>query len=208
LRGGPALRRRELRMRRGVVPERLLRRGGVQDAGRFGLWRRGRGLRGLRHRGRFVRGRCLSVRDGTFLRRWAALRERGVHVRSDLVPQRLLCGYDLHVAERVSVRHRGSCLCRLRHRSGFVRRRHVPLRRRAGVHARAALPERDLRVRRNLVPCRLLPGQHLPARKQQRRLRHGRGRLRHLRRRGDLHRWIVHLSHGPLLLSVGGSLYP
>lgn len=141
--GGPALLGRLLRLRRDVLPQRLLRQrklpAGYLDRG---VRRRGRSLPGLPGRSDLQRRDVQRVHRGQ-LPEWVLLRQH------------------LHHTFHHRVRDGGGGLRGMRVGRGQLRRGDLQVRHRPGVRHRSSLRERGLRVQRSLVPERLLRGHHL-----------------------------------------------
>jgi hypothetical protein len=201
------MRGRPLRVRLDLV-SRLLRRDDLQPELGRNLRSRRRLVRRLRlDPGRQLLGeRRLSMRAGSPLQLRPALLSGRVRLRRHVLSQWLLHRNRVHSADADHLRGPRRDLRRLRsvhERQVFVGGR-LLLRVGRPLRRRAAMPQRQVRVRPRLVPEGLLRERPLSARERRRCVRERRQHLRELPCRPDLRRWGLFglhadVHHGVLL---------
>jgi hypothetical protein len=161
VRGGPGVLGGRMRVRRDVVPERVLHGGDLyltgNDAG--GLRHGWREVHGVRcDEGGWVPFRSVYLRDGSCVRVGASLHRGRLRLQRSVMSQRMLRGSHLRCAyDRVDVRHERRDVHQLRsHGRRLLRGWRMHLRCRPGLRRRSDLLEPYLRLQRHFVPDGLL----------------------------------------------------
>jgi hypothetical protein len=176
VRHGPAVCGRQLRVQHHVVRERLLRRNQLHQPRDHRVRQRRQRVRRLRNHRRQLRERLVPLRQQHGVRERLPLQRRNVHLRRNVVRQRLLLGDGLHQPGDVrAMRNPGRELPGLQQRLvGQLYQRRVQVRAECCVRHRPALrdghlPVRPRAVRRLLLRQFVHPLQHAEQRELRRR---------------------------------------